>query len=326
LKRRDFITLIGGAAATWPLAARAQQREKLPIIGILGPATAAAQGQLFAVLVERLRTLGWIDGRTVAIEFRWAEGRAERYAEIAAEFVTLNVSVIVTGGTAVVEAAKRATSVIPIVFQAAGDPVGAGLVASLARPGGNVTGLSLQQTDTAAKRLEFLRQIVPGLRRLAILANVDNAGAVLDMQEVETTARNLGLDPIIMQIRRAEDIAPAFDGLKGRAAALYVADDPLTQTQQSRINTLTLSAHLPTAHAFREMVETGALMSYGPNRPAMFRRTAELVDKILRGTKPADIPVEQPTKFDLVLNLTTAKALGLTVPDTLLALADEVIE
>jgi putative ABC transport system substrate-binding protein len=326
MRRREFITLLGGAAVTWPCAAGAQQREKLPIIGILGSATPAAQGQLLAVFVERLRTLGWIDGRTVAFESRWAEGRAERYAEIAAEFVRLNVSVIVTGGTDVVEAAKRATSVIPIVFFATGDPVGTGLVASLARPGGNVTGLSLQQTDMAAKRLELLREIVPGLRRLAILANVGNAGAVLDMQEVETTARNLGLDPIIMQIRRAEDIAPAFDGLKGRAEALYVADDPLTQTQQSRINTLALSAHLPTAHAFSEMVETGALMSYGPNRPAMFRRTAELVDKILHGTKPADIPVEQPTKFDLVINLITAKALGLTMPPTLLAIADKVIE
>jgi putative ABC transport system substrate-binding protein len=326
MRRREFITLLCGAAAAWPRAAGAQQREKLPIIGILGPATAASQGQLFADFVERLRTLGWIDGRTVAIEYRWAQGRAERYAEIAEELVALNVSVIVTGETAVVEAAKRATSVIPIVFQGAGDPVGASLVASLARPGGNVTGLSLQQIDTAAKRLEFLRLIVPGIHRLAILANVDNAGAMLDMQEVERTARNLGLDPIIMQIRRAEDIIPAFDDLKGRAQALYVADDPLTQAQQIRINTLALSAHLAAAHTFSEIVETGALMSYGPNRPAMFRRTAEIVDKILRGTKPADIPVEQPTKFDLVINLTTAKALGLTVPPSLLAIADEVIE
>jgi putative ABC transport system substrate-binding protein len=326
MKRREFMTLLGGAAAAWPLVARAQQREKLPIIGILGSATPAAQGQLSAVLVERLRALGWIDGRTVAIESRWAEGRTERYAEIAAEFVRLGVTVIVTGGTAAAEAAKRATSVIPIVFWSAGDPVGTGLIASMARPGGNVTGLSNQQTDTAAKRLELLRAIVPGLRRLAILANVDNAGAVLDMQEVETTARNLGLDPVTLQIRRAEDIAPAFDGLKGRAEALYVDNDALTVSQQIRINTLALSARLPTSHQFREMVETGGLMAYGPNRPDQFRRAAELVDKILRGTKPADIPVEQPTKFDLVINLTTAKALGLAVPASLLAIADEVIE
>jgi putative ABC transport system substrate-binding protein len=206
LQRREFIAALGGLTA-WPVAARGQQREKLPIIGILGSATAAAQGQLVAGLIERLRRLGWIDGRTVAIESRWAEGRAERFAEIADEFVRLNVNLIVTGGTASVEAIKRATSVIPIVFWSAGDPVGNGLVASLARPGGNVTGLANQQTDTAAKRLGLLRELVPGLRRLAILANVGNAAAVIDMQEVETTARNLGLDPIILQIRRAEDIA-----------------------------------------------------------------------------------------------------------------------
>ena len=189
-----------------------------------------------------------------------------------------------------------------------------------------MTGLSLQQTDTAAKRLEFLREIVPGLRRLAILANVDNAGAVLDMREVAATAANLGLESVSMQIRRAEDIGRVFEGLKGRADALYIDDDALTISQQSRIHTLALSAHLPTSHQFREMVETGGLMSYGPNRPAMFRRAAELVDKILRGTKPADIPVEQPTTFELVVNLTTAKAIGLTIPESFLSLADEVIE
>jgi putative ABC transport system substrate-binding protein len=326
IQRRDFITLLGGAVAAWPLTARAQQSERLPIIGILGSATAAAQGQLVAIFVERLRALGWIDGRTVAIEIRWAEGRAERLAEIAAELVRLNVSLIVTGGTASVETAKRATSVIPIVFWSAGDPVGTGLVTSLARPGRNVTGLSNQQTDTAAKRLELLRQIVPGLRRLAILANVDNAGALLDVQEVETTARKLGLDPVTLQIRRADDIACAFDGLKGRADALYVDDDALTVTQHIRIHTLALSARLPTSHQFREMVETGGLMAYGPNRPDQFRRAAELVDKILRGANPADIPVEQPNKFDLVINVTTAKALGLTIPANILAIADEVIE
>jgi putative ABC transport system substrate-binding protein len=326
MKRREFITLLGSGAAAWPLAARAQQRERLPSIGVLGSSTPASQGKWVAVFVERLRALGWIDGRTVAIESRWAEGRAERFAEIAAEFVRLNVSVIATGGTAAVETVKRATSVIPIVFWSAGDPVGTGLVTSLARPGANVTGLSNQQTETAGKRLELLREIVPGLHRLAILANVDNAGAVLDMQEVERTARNLGLDPITLQVRRAEDIGPALDGLKGRADALYIDDDALTITQHIRIHTLALSAGLPTTHQFQELVETGGLMAYGPNRPDQYRRAAELVDKILRGAKPADLPVEQPTKFDLVINLTTAKALGLTVPPNLLATAAEVIE
>jgi putative ABC transport system substrate-binding protein len=324
MRRREFIAGLGAATCTF--AAHAQQREKMPIIGLLGSSTSAAQGQLVAVFVERLRALGWSDGHTVTIEPRWAEGRAERLAEIAAEFVRLNVSIIVTGGTASVEAAKRATSVIPIVFWSAADPVGTGLVTSLGRPGGNVTGLSNQGPDIAGKGLELLRQIVPSLRRLAILANVGNAGAVRDMQEVETSARSLGIDPIALQIRRAEDIEPAFDGLKERADALYIDDDALAFTQHVRIHTLALSAHLPTCHQFREMVATGGLMAYGPSRPSQFRRAAELVDKILRGTKPADIPVEQPTKWDLVVNLTTAKALGLTVPETLLATADEVIQ
>ena len=252
--------------------------------------------------MQRLRELGWIEGRTVAIEYRWAEGRSERFAEIAAEFVRLKVDVIVTSGTAVL-AAKQATSVIPIVFAVAGDPVGTGLVASLARPGGNVTGLSIQATDLAGKRLELLREVVPGLRRLAIMANVGNPAAVLEMGEVQATARTLGLEVATFEIRRAEDIAPAFEALKGRADALYVCADPLVNTNRIRINTLALGARLPTMYGFREYVEAGGLMSYGPNFPDLFRRAADFVDKILRGAKPADIPVEQPTKFDLVINL-----------------------
>jgi putative tryptophan/tyrosine transport system substrate-binding protein len=326
MRRREFITLLGSAAAAWPLTARAQQPAKLPTIGILGSATPEAQGQWWAAFVERLRVLGWIDGRNVAIEYRWAEGRSERYAEIAGEFVRLNVDVIVTTGTAAVAAAKRATPVIPIVFASAGDPVGTGLVVSLARPSGNVTGLSLQQTDIAAKRLELLREVVPGLRRVAILANIGSAAAVLDMNEVEATTRTLGLEATTLQIRRAEDIAPVFDAIKGRAEALYVVIDPLINSNRIRINSLALGARLPTMHSFKEPVEAGGLMSYGPNFLDLHRRAAEFVDKILRGAKPGDIPVEQPTKFDLVINLATAKALGLTVPPTLQARADEVIE
>jgi ABC-type uncharacterized transport system substrate-binding protein len=249
-----------------------------------------------------------------------------RFDEIAAEFVRRKVDVIVTSATAAIVAAKQATSVIPIVFAAAGDPVGTGLVASLARPGGNVTGLSIQQTDVAAKRLELLREFVPGLRRLAILANVDGPAVLLDMREVQTTARPLGLEVVTSEIRRGEDIAPAFETLKGRADALYVCIDPLVNTHRIRINTLALAARLPTMHASREYVEAAGLMSYGPNFPDLFRRAADFVDKILRGANPADIPVEQPRKFDLVINLTTAKALGLEIPPTLLAIADEVIE
>jgi putative tryptophan/tyrosine transport system substrate-binding protein len=326
LKRRDFITLIGGAAAGWPLAAGAQQSAKLPTIGFLGSTTSAAQSQLTAAFVQRLHELGWIEGRTVAIEYRWAEGRSERFAELAAEFVRLKVDVILVHNTPPLVAAKQATSSIPIVFATAADPVGTGVVASLARPGGNVTGLSSQQTDTTTKRLELLREIVPGLRRLAILANIDNSYVALEMREVEGATRTLGLETASSEIRRAEDIAPAFDRLKGRAEALYVLPDPLLFANRIRINTLALGARLPTLHALREYVEAGGLISYGTNWPDQWRRAADYVDKILRGTKPGDIPVEQPTKFDLIINLTTAKALGLRIPESILLRADEVIE
>jgi putative tryptophan/tyrosine transport system substrate-binding protein len=324
--RRDFITLLGGAAAALPFAARAQQPAKLPTIGLLVSGTTSSHGQWVAAFVRRLHELGWIEGRTIAIEYRWAEGRTERAAEIAAEFVRLKVDVIVTSATAVVVVAKQATSIIPIVFAAAGDPVGTGLVASLARPGGNVTGLSLQQTDVAAKRIELLREVVPGLRRLAILGNVGGPAVLLDMREVQAAARTLGLEVIASEIQRGEDIAPAFEALNGRAEALYVATDPLVDTHRIRINTLALAARLPTMLGSREWVEAGGLISYGPNWSDQWRRAADYVDKILRGAKPSDLPVEQPTKFNLVLNLTTAKALGLEIPPTLLARADEVIE
>jgi putative ABC transport system substrate-binding protein len=326
MRRRDFIMLLGGTAAGWPLTTHAQQPAKLPTIGILGSGTPEVQGQWWAAFVERLRVLGWIEGRNVAIAYRWAEGRSERYTDIAAEFVRLNVEIIVTEGTNAVSAAKRATPVIPIVFAAAGDPIGTGVVASLARPGGNVTGLSIQQIDIAAKRLELLREVVPGLRRLAILANIGSPGAVLEMDEVEATTRTLGLEATKLQIRSAEDIVPGFNEIKGRTDALYVVLDPLINTNRIRINSLALGARLPTIHTHEGLVEAGGLMSYGPNFVDLHRRAAELVDKILRGTAPGDIPVEQPTKFELVMNLKTAKALGLTVPPSLLARADEVIE
>jgi putative ABC transport system substrate-binding protein len=325
IRRRDFITLLGGAAAAWPMAARAQQAGKLPTIGFLG-ADPSIESKRVAAFVQRLRELGWIDGRNLAIEYRWAEGRNERYAENAAELVRLKVDVIVTVATVPTLAAKQATAVIPIVFAASGDPVGTGLVASLARPGGNVTGLSTQTAETAGKRLELLREIVPGLGRLAIMGNVGNPISVLELGEVQAAARALGLEVITSELRRAEDISPAFDALKGRADALYVCTDPLVNTHRIRVNTLALAARLPTMHFFREYVEAGGLMSYGPNLPDLLRRAADYVDKILRGAKPGDIPVEQPTKFDLIINLTTAKALGLTIPEPFLLRADEVIE
>jgi putative ABC transport system substrate-binding protein len=325
MRRREFITLLGGAAA-WPLVARAQQAGKLPTIGFLGASTPSAWNQWTAAFVQRLRELGWTEGRTIAIEYRWAELREERLAELAAELVRLKVDVIVTSGTPQVLAAKQATSVIPIVFAAAGDPVGNNLVASLARPGGNVTGLANLTPETGGKRLEFLREVVPGLRRLAILANVSNPAVVLEIAEAQAAARMLGLEVVTPEIRRAEDIAPAFKALEGRVEALYVSTDALVITNRARIHTLAMGVRLPTMYPSREYVEAGGLMSYGVNLPDQFRRTADYVDKILRGAKPGDIPVQQPTKFDLVINLITAKALGLAVPPTLLATADEVIE
>jgi ABC-type uncharacterized transport system substrate-binding protein len=326
MKRREFITLIGGAAAAWPLAANAQQSPKLPTIGILGPNTASADRYWTIPFVQRLRELGWVEGRTVAIDYRSAEGQTERFAEIAAEFVRLKVDVIHTRNTLPVLAAKQATAAIPIVFASAGDPVGNGLVASLRRPGGNVTGLSSQQTETASKRLELLREVVPGLRRLAITGNGGNPVIALEMQEVQAAAQALGLDAAISAMRRSEDIAPTFAALRGRVDALYVCADSLINTNRVPANAHALSARLPTIHSVKEFAEAGGLMSYGPSYLDMFRRAAEFVDKILRGAKPADIPVEQPTKFDLVINLNTAKALGLTIPEAFLLRADKVIE
>jgi len=325
MRRREFISLLGGAAA-WPLAARAQQSGKLLTIGFLGSTMPSVEGQRLAAFVQRLRELGWMEGRNVAIEVRWAEGRSERFAEIAAEFVRFKVDVIVTVATPLTLAAKQATSVIPIVFVAVSDPVGTGLVASLARPGGNITGLADQISDTAGKKLEFLREVVSDLRRLAIMANVGNPASVLEMGEAQAAARKLGLEVTTSEIRRIDDIAPALEALRQRADALYLCPDPLMGTNRTRINILAVGARLPTMHGVREYVEAGGLIFYGPSFPDQLRRVADIVDKILRGAKPADIAVEQPTKFDLVINLTTAKVLGLKVPEALLLRADELIE
>jgi putative tryptophan/tyrosine transport system substrate-binding protein len=324
MRRREFITLVGGAAA-WPVAARAQQ-SRLPTIGYLGATTAAAERQRTDAFVRRLRELGWVEGRTIAIEYRWIEGRNDRATELAAELVRLKVNVIVTAATAPTVAAKRATSVIPIVFALAADPLGNGLITSLARPGGNLTGLSIQTTDLAAKRLELIRELVRSVRRVGIVASADSPSNTLEVEQVQAAAKTLGLEVATFQIRRAEDIAPAFEALKGRIDALYVCASPLVFDDRIGINKLAMSAQLPTMHGNREFLEGGGLLSYGPNILEHYRRAAEYVDKILHGVKPADIPVEQPTKFDLVINLKTAKILGLDIPPTLLATADEVIE
>jgi len=325
VKRREFITLLGGAVVARPLAARAQQ-EKLPTIGFLGTATLSTMNSRVAALVQRMRELGWIDGRNVAIEYRWAEGRSERFTEIATEFVRLKVDVIVTQGTLPTLAAKKATAIIPIVSAVMGDPVGNDLVANLARPGGNITGLSIQTPDIAGKRLELLREIVPGLRRVAFMGNIDNPIVPQELREVQVAAGTLGLEIVTVQIRRTQDIVPAFEALKHGVEAVYLASEGLVDANRLRVNILALGARLPTMWSNQELVEAGGLLSYGPSFPDLYRRAGDLVDKILRGTKPGDIPVEQPTKFDLVINLIVAKALGLEIPPTLLARADEVIE
>jgi putative ABC transport system substrate-binding protein len=326
LRRREFITLVGGAAAAWPLAARAQQAERVRRIGFLGTTTAPAWASWTSPFVQRLRELGWIEGRTVTMEYRWAESRPERFFEIAAEFARLKVDVIFTAGAETTLAARQATSDIPIVFALANNPVSSGLVASLGRPGGNVTGLSTQGTDTVGKRLGLMGELIPSLRRWAVMFNAGFADAVMELSEMQAAAKLLGLEVAVLEIRRADDIAPSFDGIEGRADALYVCVDPLVLANRDRINRLALDTRLPTMHGFREYAAAGGLVSYGPNVPDLFRRSADFVDRIFRGAKPTDIPVEQPTKFDFVINLRTAKALGLIVPDTLLARADEVIE
>jgi putative tryptophan/tyrosine transport system substrate-binding protein len=324
MRRREFIAGLGGVAA-WTRIARAQQAGKVPTIGFLGAASPSAWSKWAAAFERRLSELGWTKGRTVNIEYRWAEGRNDLFVQFAAEFVRLKVDVIVTGGSAV-PAIKQVTSVIPVVFAISGDALGTGLVASLARPGGNVTGLSDQNSETAGKRVAFLREIVPNLRALAILANVGYAGALTDVREVQGAARALGLEVAVLGFRQADEILPSLEALSGRTGALYVATDPLINANRAHINAWAQGAQLSTMSGYREFTEAGGLISYGANYSDLFRRAAEFVDKILHGIKPGDIPVEQPTKFELIINLKTARALGLTIPETLLATADEVIQ
>jgi putative tryptophan/tyrosine transport system substrate-binding protein len=323
MRRRDFIVFVGGTTLAWPLAAQTQTR-KLPTIGLLGT-NAAVWSRWRVAFEERLRELGWNEGQTISIEYRWAEGRPERETEIAYEYIHRKVDVIVTTGS-IAATLKKATASIPIVFAAAVDPLGSGLVANLAHPGGNVTGLSMQATDIAGKRLELLREVVPSLRRLAIMFDAGYPAAALESREVQAAARSFGIEVVLLEVRRAEDVASAFGSLKDGADAIYVVTDNIVSANRATIITFASSKRLPSTFNLSEFVQAGGLMSYGPNFPTLFRRAAEYVDKILRGTKPGDIPVEQPTKFDLVVNLNTAKALGLTIPPRLLATADEVIE
>jgi putative tryptophan/tyrosine transport system substrate-binding protein len=324
MERRQFIRGLCGGIAAWPLAAYAQQVSEPRRIGVLG-ADATVWRPWTAAFVARLRELGWIAGDNLAIEYRWADGRSQRVSDIAAEFMRQHVDVIVTYGSAVT-ILKQATTTIPIVFAVAFDPVRSGLVHSLAKPGGNVTGMSIQQPDLVGKRLEILREVMPELRRLAILANAGYAEPMLEADRVKSAAQALGLEAARLGVWGSQDITPALEALKGRADALYVVSDALIAANRTRIIRLALDEHLPTIFSYDDYVEAGGLISYGPNYADLFRRAADMVDKILRGTNPGDIPVEQPAKFDFAINIKTATALGLTMSPTLLAAADEVIE
>ena len=325
MDRRAFLAGTFGFIAR-PLVAEAQSLSTRRV-GFLAAGSATTTREWIEAFSRRMGELGWIEGQNIAVDVRYADGRQERFEEIATAFVTSKVDVIVTWGTPTVLAVKRATSVIPIVFAIAADPVGDGLVASLARPGGNVTGLSTQHADASAKRLELIREIVPGLRRLAIIANVGNPASVVELQEVTRLARPLSLEVLVAKVRQASDIEPAITALKGHADALIVAPDALlNNTERNRLAMLALGARLPTVYANPDPVTAGGLLSYGPSYVDLFRRAGDYADKILRGAKPADLPVEQPTKLDLVINMKTAKALGLTIPQSLLLRADRIVE
>ena len=329
MKRRDFIALLGSAtaaSAAWPLAVGAQTPPKIPRVGFIAGSNPAATEHTVGAFQQRLRELGYVEGQSIALEVRWAEGRMERIPELVAELVGLKMDVLMAGISPAALAAKEATRTIPIVMIAP-DPVALGLVASLARPGGNVTGLSYFNEAIVAKRLELLKEFVPGLVRVAVLRNPLVATHAIFWQETEVAARKLGVALQPLDVRGPEDFEAAFAAAtRGNAQALVAFDDALTVAYRPRIAALAASSRLPAMYGLREFPDDGGLMSYGPSFVVLFRRAATFVDKILKGAKPADLPVEQPTKFELVINRKTANALGLTVPPTLLAQADEVIE
>ncbi len=322
MRRREFLAGIGGIAVS-PLAARPQQPTRLPVVGFMGAATPSAWVPWTAAFVRRLDELGWVDGKTVKIEYRWAAGSEERYAEIGTELVNLDAKVLVTVGG---DAARKATSKTPVVVALMSDPVGTGLVSSLARPGGNITGMSIQSTDLAGKRIELLKEALPAMRNLGILAYVDYAGTMLDVGAIHAASRSFSLEVVTVPIHRASDIEPAFASLDPHMHAMYVPPNLLVNTNRVLINELAQRKRLPTMYGFREYVDSGGLMSYGPNTPHLFRRAADYVDKILRGAKPGDLPVEQPTEFDLIVNLKVARTIGLEFSPSFLARADGVIE
>jgi putative ABC transport system substrate-binding protein len=327
MNRRTFIALIGGAAAVWPLASRAQQPRKSPRLGVLLAGTPDSFSTRARAFVEGLRDHGYVEGRTIAIEWRWGQDRVERLPELAAELVALNVDAIVTGGTPAAKALKSATRTIPIIMAIIGDPVAAGLVASLARPGGNATGFSIVAPELSGKRLQLLKEVIPGISSVAVMSNVANPQSQIELNEMQIAARTLSLRLQSIQTSAEASLEKAFEtSIHEPVQALIVLTDAVLYSQRDRIVALAAANRLPAMYFFREFVVQGGLMSYAPSDTDLFRRAAIHVDKVLKGTSPGDLPVEQPTKFELVINLKTAKALGLTVPDTVLARADEVIE
>lgn len=321
MQRRELLT---GLVTLGLLCTRAEA-QKTKAIGFLGTGNPRTQGSWLAAFTQRLNELNWAEGRNVAIDVRWAEGRADRYPEFAKEFIHSKVDVIVTSGSAV-PTLMKATSVVPIVFGIDGDPVGRGLVTSLARPGGNVTGFSALAPDIVGKRAELLRELLPNARRVASLGNGAFASYVQETKELQTAGNKLGFEIVAAPVREKEDIPIAFEALKGKVDAVYLSGDALATNHQHLINTLAIGAGLPLIATHRDYALSGALVTYGPSFPEMHRRAAEYVDRILKGANPGTLPVQQPTKFDLVFNSASAKALGVVIPPNLLARADEIID
>ena len=325
MRRRDFMALAGGAAIAGPLVARAQQVGKVYRIGILETIPAARNAANFDALRKGLRDLGYVEGQNLVIEYRSADGRAERFPDLASELVRLKVDLIVTRGTPAAQAAKNATRTIPVVMATMGGP--GAIVASFAHPGGNITGVTTFSTELTAKRIEILKELVPSLSRVALLHNMGNPAVPPEWEETKTAARSLGLQAELLDVRNEEDLRRAFQvAVQHHVDALVIGADGLTQAHQQTIVELVARNRLPAVYPAREFVEAGGLIAYAVNYPDLYFRFASFIDKIFKGAKPAELPVEQPTKFELVINLKTAKALGLTIPPTLLARADEVIE
>jgi len=327
VRRREFILALGGAAAAWPLKGHAQQSQKVPRIGVLLPGTAASFALRTKAFIEGLRELGYIDGQTVAIEWKWGQDRVEGLSELAAELVGRNVDVLLTGGTAAAKALKSATGTIPIVMAIIGDPVAAGLVESLARPGGNATGFSIVAPDLSGKRLELLKEIVPDISPVAVMLNPKNPQSQFELKEMQAAAQALGLQLHAVPVSPQDSLEEAFATMtRASARGLIVLTDPIFFSQRRKIVDLASRSRLPAMYFFQDFVAEGGLVSYAPSDTDLYRRSATYVHRILSGAKPSELPVEQPTKFDLAINLKAAKALGVEIPPLLLARADEVIE